>query len=92
MSEKMKLTAQQQAILDGEKGETLAKVMETLVRYGELFGADSMAPVTSRYNHLVTSFGLKALGPVYELMDKLIAEGRPPSRNSPPTVSAGAIL
>ena len=75
MSEKMKLTAEQQAILDGEKGETLAKVMETLVRYGELFGADSMVPVTSQYNHLVTSFGLKALGPVYELMDKLIAEG-----------------
>ena len=71
----MKLTADQQAILDGEKGETLAKVMETLVRYGRLFGADSMVPVTSQYNHLVTSFGLKALGPVYELMDKLIAEG-----------------
>ena len=75
MSEKMKLTDQQQAILDGEKGETLAKVMETLVRYGQLFGADSMVPVTSKYNHLVTSFGLKALGPVYDLMDKLIAEG-----------------
>lgn len=75
MSEKMKLTAEQQAILDGEKGETLAKVMETLVRYGELFGADSMVPVTSQYNHLVTSFGLKALGPVYDLMDQLIAEG-----------------
>ena len=71
----MKRTADQQAILDGEKGETLAKVMETLVRYGRLFGADSMVPVTSQYNHLVTSFGLKALGPVYELMDKLIAEG-----------------
>ena len=63
----MKLTAEQQAILNGEKGETLAKVMETLVRYGELFGAQSMVPVTSRYNHLVTSFGLKALGPVYRL-------------------------
>lgn len=75
MSEKMKLTDEQQAILDGEKGETLAKVMETLVRYGELFGAESMVPVTSQYNHLVTSFGLKALGPVYDLMDKLIAEG-----------------
>ena len=75
MSVKMKLTAEQQAILDGSQGETLAKVMETLVRYGELFGADSMAPVTSQYNHLVTSFGLKALGPVYDLMDKLIAEG-----------------
>lgn len=75
MSETMKLTQEQQAILDGGRGETLAKVMETLVRYGQLFGAESMVPVTSQYNHLVTSFGLKALGPVYELMDKLIAEG-----------------
>lgn len=71
----MKLTKEQQAILDGEKGEVLAKVMKTLVRYGELFGADSMVPVTSEYNHLVTSFGLKALKPVYELMDKLIETG-----------------
>ena len=68
----MNLTNEQQAILNGEKGDTLARVMKTLVRYGELFGADTMVPVTSKYNHLVTSFGLKALGPVYELMDKLI--------------------
>ena len=71
----MKLTKEQQAILDGEKGEVLAQVMKTLVRYGELFGADSMVPVTSKYNHLVTSFGLKALTPVYGLMDKLIESG-----------------
>ncbi|MBQ6697200.1 MAG: DUF521 domain-containing protein [Lachnospiraceae bacterium] len=71
----MNLTSEQQAILDGEKGDTLARVMKTLVRYGELFGADSMVPVTSKYNHLVTSFGLKALKPVYELMDKLIESG-----------------
>ncbi len=71
----MKLTKAQQQILDGEKGETLQKVMETLVRYGELFGATKLVPVTSKYNHLVTSFGLKALGPVYDLMDKLIEEG-----------------
>ena len=68
----MLLTKEQQAILNGEKGETLAKVMETVVRYGELFGAEKLVPVTSKYNHLVTSFGLKALGPVYELMNKLI--------------------
>lgn len=68
----MKLTEEQQAILNGEKGETLAKVMETLVRYGELFGADRMVPITSTYNHLVTSFGLKALTPVYGLLDQLI--------------------
>lgn len=71
----MKLTKEQQAILDGEKGQTMAKVMETIIRYGELFGAEKLVPVTSEYNHLVTSFGLKALGPVYDLMNKLIEDG-----------------
>jgi len=71
----MRLTEEQQQILDGAKGETMAKVMQTLVRYGELFNADEMVKVTGSYNHLVTSFGLKALKPVYELMDKLIEAG-----------------
>ena len=71
----MNLTKEQQAILDGEKGDVLARIMKTLIRYGELFGAESMVPVTGKYNHLVTSFGLKALKPVYELMDKLIESG-----------------
>ena len=71
----MKLTEEQKAILDGKKGETQAKVMETLVRYGELFGADEMVPITSKYNHLVTSFGLKALGAVYNLLNQLIDAG-----------------
>lgn len=71
----MKLTKEQQAILDGKQGDTLAKVMETVIRYGELFGAQKLIPITSEYNHLVTSFGLKALGPVYDLMDKLIKDG-----------------
>jgi len=75
MEHKMKLTSEQEAILSGSKGDTMAKVMETLVRYGELFGADEMVPVTSKYNHLVTSFGLKALTPVYDLMEKLISAG-----------------
>jgi len=68
----MKLTDEQQAILDGAQGETLAKVMKTLVMYGEAFGAEKMVPVTSKYNHLVTSFGLKMLGPVYDLMNQLL--------------------
>ena len=71
----MILPPEQQEILSGSKGETMAKVMKTLVMYGETFGADKMVPVTSNYNHLVTSFGLKALAPVYELMDKLIESG-----------------
>ncbi len=72
---KIALTDEQRAILDGAQGETMAKVMETLVRYGELFGAEKMVPVTGKYNHLVTSFGLKALGSVYDLMDQLIEAG-----------------
>ena len=71
----MKLTLEQQEILDGKKGETLAKVMKSLVMFGDAFDAEKMVPVTSNYNHLVTSFGLKMLDPVYELMDKLINAG-----------------
>ncbi len=71
----MILTKEQQAILRGEKGETLAKVMKTLVMYGEAFGAEKLVPVTSKYNHLVTSFGLKVMSPVYDLMQQLLNEG-----------------
>ena len=71
----MLLTQELQAILDGSKGETMARVMKTLVMYGEAFGADKMVPVTSKYNHLVTSFGLKMMGPVFDLMQQLIDAG-----------------
>ena len=71
----MILTPEQQAILNGEKGETMAKVMKTLVMYGEAFGAEKMVPVTSKYNHLVTSFGLKMMTPVFQLMQQLIDAG-----------------
>ena len=71
----MYLTDEQQAILNGSQGETMAKVWKTLVMYGEAFGADKMVPVTSQYNHLVTSFGLKMISPVYDLMDQLIESG-----------------
>ena len=71
----MILTKEQQAILDGEKGETLAKVMKTLVMYGDAFEAEKLVPITSRYNHLVTSFGLKVMSPVYDLMQTLLDAG-----------------
>ena len=71
----MILTKEQQAILDGEKGETLAKVMKTLVMYGDAFEAEKLVPITSSYNHLVTSFGLKVMSPVYDLMQQLLDAG-----------------
>ena len=71
----MYLTDEQQAILNGSKGETMAKVMKTIVMYGETFDADKMVPVTSNFNHLVTSFGLKMMKPVFDLMQQLIDAG-----------------
>ena len=71
----MFLTDEQQAILNGSQGETMAKVWKTLVMYGDTFGADKMVPVTSTYNHLVTSFGLKMMTPVFDLMQTLIDAG-----------------
>ena len=71
----MILTKEQQAILDGEKGDVLAKVMKTLVMYGEAFDAEKLVPITSEYNHLVTSFGLKVMSPVYDLMQQLLDAG-----------------
>ena len=71
----MILTQEQQAILNGEKGETLAKVMKTLVMYGDAFEAEKLVPITSNYNHLVTSFGLKVMAPVYDLMQQILDAG-----------------
>ncbi len=71
----MQLTAEQQAMLNGEQGEVMAKVMKTLVMYGETFGAEKMVPVTSEKGHLVTSFGLKMMSPVFDLMDQLLNAG-----------------
>ncbi len=71
----MKLTTEQQAILDGARGETMAKVMKTIVMYGDAFEAEKLVPITSQYNHLVTSFGLKVMSPVYDLMQKILDAG-----------------
>jgi len=71
----MQLTKEQQALLNGEKGEMMAKVVKTLVMYGETFGAERMVPVTSEYGHTVISFGLKIMKPIYELYDQLIESG-----------------
>ena len=71
----MYLNEEQQAILNGSQGETMAKIMKTMVMFGDAFGAEKMVPVTSKHNHLVTSFGLKVMSPVYDLMQQLLDAG-----------------
>ena len=73
----MILTPEQQAMLNGEQGEIMAKIVKTLVMYGEAFGAERMVPVTSQYGHTVISFGLEVMKPVYDLYDQIIEAGIP---------------
>ena len=72
---KMKLTKEQLDILNGKQGETKAKIMETLVRYGDIFDAPEMVPVTHGCGHLVTSFGMGLLKPVFRICDEMIDAG-----------------
>ncbi len=74
MQYKMKLTPEEEGILGGSQGEAMAKVMKTLVLYGDAFGAERFVPVVGK-GHLVTSFGLSVLQPVYKIMDELIGAG-----------------
>lgn len=71
----MNLTPEQQALLEGSKGETMARVMKTLVAFGDAFNAKRMVPITGEYGHTVISFGLGLMKPVYELYDKILSAG-----------------
>lgn len=75
MEYKMKLTDEQKAVLDGSRGETMAKVMKTVVMFGDIFGAEKLVPVTHKDGHLVTSFGIALMKPLFSTMDKLIEAG-----------------
>ncbi len=70
----MKLTQEEQDILDGKKGKALAKVMRTVVDHGNLFGATKLvdlggAPHTSFFT------GSPAMTPLIELFTECANEG-----------------
>lgn len=69
---KMRLTDEQLAILNGSQGATMAKIMQTIVMFGEIFGAEELIPLTHLNGHLVTSFGIGTMKPLFEIMEKMI--------------------
>ena len=93
----MTLNEEQKAILDGSKGPVMAKILKTLVMYGDVFGAEKLVKVTSTYGHIVTSFGVSVIkdaigGLMDELIDanlvsmqKFTADPRPCDKNVPKT-------
>ncbi len=70
----MKLTKEEKAILGGAKGETMRKAMETVVRFGDTFGATHLVPLDHNI-HMVMSMGIPLLTTVFDTMDELIAGG-----------------
>ena len=70
----MKLTPEEQNILNGGEGETKAKIMRTLVEFGDVFGAEKLVPITHE-GHLVTSFGISLIKPLFRIMDEIIDAG-----------------
>ena len=69
----IELTKQQQAILDGQGGDELAKCLKTLIRYGEAFGAKRLVPIKSA--HLTGTFRISSFKSYYEVVEKLVAAG-----------------
>lgn len=70
----MYLTEEEKAILNGEKGDVMAKVMKSLVMYGEVFNAKRMVPINAP-SHFVTSFGISIMKAVFDIMDEINNEG-----------------
>jgi len=71
---KMTLTQEEQDILDGSQGETMAKVLKTIVMHGELFGAERLAdcggaPHTSLYT------GGPWVAPVLDMFEEIADAG-----------------
>ncbi len=65
----------------GEQGEAMRKVLNTLVMYGEAFGAERMVKITGSMGHAVIGTGSMTWGPVFDLMDELIAGGALPKQS-----------
>ena len=63
------------AVQRGEQGEAMRKVLNTLVMYGEAFGAEKMVKITGKMGHSVIGTGSMTWKPVFDLMEELIDGG-----------------
>ncbi|NHJ87206.1 MAG: DUF521 domain-containing protein [Asgard group archaeon] len=70
---KINLTKDEIAILNGDKGSALQKVMESVVLYGEIFEAKKLIPIVGS-QHTAMAVGASFLKPYYRLLDELISE------------------
>ncbi|HNR89797.1 MAG TPA: aconitase X [Spirochaetota bacterium] len=70
----MKLTNPERDILAGAHGSALQKALASVVRFGDVFGADRLVPITGA-PHFITSFGAGMIAPYFSMVQSLIDEG-----------------
>jgi len=76
----MKLTNDERDILNGIKGETLQKTMESVVSFGDAMGATELVDITGSA-HFVMSPGVSLIKPYYKMIDELLESGLSMSRS-----------
>jgi len=69
----MKLEGEQEGMLKGGNGPIMAKAMETVVKYGEAFGAKRLVPIKS--GHLAGTFGIGPYGAYIHILRRIASEG-----------------
>jgi predicted aconitase len=70
----MILSREERAVLEGSRGETLQRVMATIVAYGQALDAERLVRITGR-GHFVIPHALPGIAPSMEMLDALIAGG-----------------
>lgn len=74
MNYRMQLTKEEIDILNGSQGEVMAKIMKSLVMYGDVFNASRMVKINAPA-HFVTSFGISLMTAVFDIMDEINQSG-----------------
>jgi predicted aconitase len=71
---KITLTEDEISVLSGKQGETLQRVMETVVLYGEALGAEKLVDIEGE-GHFVISWSIPGISPPLEMLEELVAAG-----------------
>lgn len=74
MTTSLKLTDEEQGIIDGKQGELLQKIMQTVVNYGELFGATKLVDLDAA-PHLAMSWGNDTVLPFIKIFEECAEAG-----------------
>lgn len=68
---KINLTQEEQDILHGKQGQTMQKIMETLVLYGEALNAEKLVEIEGN-GHLVICWPIPGISPPMQMLDEFV--------------------